>query len=194
MKVGDYYTRNSTEDIATITIAPPGTGFVAGGGYLTMTNSIGQVPGAAGTHTNRPFNVKYNKSNTTLQGQVNVIIRSKIVAAGDTCSAGPDGIHVYQVKSNKIKSLGVTNTGSYPALATVMTGASIQDVTNPLKVCSVGGNATLQLNMTDNSAGGQTDMIGISVLDGSNNLWYASFWNGGRIVQQQIISDNVTIH
>ncbi len=116
------------------------------------------------------------------------------MAAGDTCSAGPDGVHVYQVKSNKINSLGVTNASSYPAYATVIAGASIQDVTNPLKICSVGGNATLQLNMTDNSPGGQTDMIGISVLDSSKNLWYASSWNGGKIVQQQIISGNVTIH
>jgi len=178
--IRDSHTRNSTEDIVTITMAPPGTGFVTGGGYLTMTSSIGEVPGAAGTHTKLGFNVKCNKSKT--------------VGSGDRCSAVPDGIHVYQVKSNKINSLGVTDAGSYPAYATVIAGASIKDLTNPLNICSVRGNATLQLNLTHNSRGSQTDMIGVSFLDGSNNLWYAGSWNGGQIVQQQNMSGNVTIH
>ncbi|HEV2492766.1 MAG TPA: kelch repeat-containing protein [Terriglobia bacterium] len=198
IKVGNYYTRNTTEDNVVITIAPPGAGFVTGGGYLITTTSIGEVPGSPGLRTNFGFNVKYNKSLSNLQGQINIIIRSKTVAAGDTCPAGPDGVHVYQVKSNSMTSLAVQNAGKYPATAQVVSGASITDVTNSSKTCSISGNDSIQLNMTDNSPGGPTDTISIDVLDKSNNLWYASATALGKIVQQQMGSPSgggqVTVH
>jgi len=42
--IRDSQTRNSTEDIVTITMAPPGTGFVTGGGYLTMRARLARFP------------------------------------------------------------------------------------------------------------------------------------------------------
>jgi len=199
--INNYYSRNSPDEDTIITVAQPGTNFITLGGFLNMTNSVGEVPGTTGTKTNFGGNIKYNKSGSNLQGQLNIIVRSTVLAPGDTCAAGADGFHVYQIKSNSLTSLGVNfpnGPSSYPGLATVVSKANVQDVTNPATTCSVGGNATLQMDMTDNGTGGQTDTLGITIWDGSTNLWYSSYWNGTKTVQQVLASPtgggNVSVH
>ena len=198
IKVGDYYTRYSSLDLVVGTVATTATGFVTGGGYLNNVSSVGQVPGTPGAKTNFGFNVKYNKSSTNLQGQINVIVRSKTVAPGDTCAAGPGGFHVYQIKSNNITSLAVNiPSTTFPSTATAIAYANLQDVTGS-KACSVWGGGTIILNMTDGTPGGQTDMISIQVFDKNNILWFGSALSGSTIVQQLMSSPtgggNVTIH
>ena len=57
------------------------------------TNTYGQHPGTAGAKTNLGFNVKYNKSGSNLQGNMNIIDRS----------SG----RVYQIKATSMTSLGI---------------------------------------------------------------------------------------
>ena len=119
-----------------------------------------QVAGDAGRKTNFGFNVKYNKSGTNLQGNINIIIRK--------------GAEVYQFKSNSLASLavqyckadanGVITPGSCgaaptgtcttnasmtcPITATFQGKANMNDVTLPTAV-SMDGNLTLQMQLTD---------------------------------------------
>src|SRR5207247_3714195 len=100
---------------------------ITGGGYLALQNSAGTIAGGPGTKNNFGFNVKYNKSGTSLQGNINAIVRS--------------GALVYQIKGNSMTSLSVNAATK----AAVFNGkASIQNITNPLSPVSVDGTATLQ--------------------------------------------------
>src|SRR5438445_9027329 len=113
------------------------------GGYLELQNSAGTIAGDSNTKNNFGFNVKYNKSGTNLQGNINTIVRRK----------ESDGIqHVYQIKGNSMTSLSTQGNGTSanPGIATFNGKASINDITNPLNVISIDGNATLQVNMIDN--------------------------------------------
>src|SRR5437762_7967447 len=64
---------------------------ITGGDYLVLQNSAGTIAGDPGTKNNAGFNVKYTKSGTNLQGNINTIVRS--------------GGHVYQIKGNSLSSL-----------------------------------------------------------------------------------------
>src|SRR2546427_5739726 len=118
-----------------------------------MQNSAGTIAGDPGTKNNFGFNVKYNKSGTSLQGNLNTIVRRK----------ESDGIqHVYQIKGNSMTSLAVSQlvsgswvsgctdaTSTSPCKAQFNGKANIQDITNPAAPISVAGNNSLQFNMTD---------------------------------------------
>src|SRR5205823_5580414 len=135
----------------------------------------GIYPGATGQRTNFGFNVKYNKSGTNLQGNINVIIRN-------------NG-RVYQIKGNSMTSLvtqvcagtGCPTTAS-PSAATFNGKATIQDITDPANPISIDGNATLQVTMTDYGSP-SSDSIGITVWSKSGGMWYASNWNGTKTVE-----------
>jgi len=163
--VGNYYTRNSSFDDGLVTVAQPGNNFITAGGYLTMQNSAGQYPGAAGTKNNFGFNVKYNKQGTNLQGNINTIIRNN----GRT----------YQVKGNSMTSLSVQpspcpgGTLTSPCAAVFTGKASIQDITDPLNAISIDGNATLKVTMTDKGSP-SSDSIGITVWNKLGGLWFSS--------------------
>src|SRR5207247_3910608 len=92
--VGNYV-RDAGDDDTTIVVALPLTSnFITGGGYLlNPTNTAGTYSGDANRKTNFGFNVKYNKTGTNLQGNINIIDRK--------------GSKVYQFKSNSLTSLGV---------------------------------------------------------------------------------------
>src|SRR5439155_9863882 len=83
--VGSYYIRNDSDDDSVVTVSKPlGGGFITGGGYLIMQNSVGFYPGGPGTKSNFGFNVKNDK--TGPKGNINTIIRN-------------NG-RVYQIKGN----------------------------------------------------------------------------------------------
>ena len=100
-----------------------------------------------GQKTNFGFNVKYTKSLTNLQGNINTIVRS--------------GGRVYQIKGNAMSSLTTTPcssgsaTTTCPAKATFNGKANLQDITNPLAPVSLGGNLPLQVTMTDSGEPGR---------------------------------------
>ena len=166
-----YYTRNASADDMVVDVAQPGTNFITGGGYLVESSSAGLYPGASGSRSNFGFNVKYNKSGTNLQGNINVIIRN-------------NG-RVYQIKGNSMTSLAVqacTATGcptsTSPSTATFNGKASIQDITDPLNPISIDGGATLQVTMTDKGSPGMYDSIAITVWNKAGGMWFSSNWTG----------------
>jgi uncharacterized repeat protein (TIGR03803 family) len=183
--VNNYYTRNTSDDNSVITVSKPLDDFITGGGYLILQSSAGLKAGNKGTKNNFGFNVKYNKSGTNLQGNINTIIRR----------TESDGIlHVYQVKGNSMTSLAVnsaiSSTHPYPT-ATFNGKANITDITNPLLPVSVDGNATLQVTMTDAGEPGSSDKIGITVWNKSGGLWYSSNWNGRTTIEQLLGGGNL---
>ena len=178
-----YYCRNSADDNSIVTISKPlGDLFITGGGYLTLSNSSGIKAGTSGTKNNYGFNVKYNKNKTSLQGNINTIIRRM----------ENDGLHVYQVKGNSMTSLSVITT--CPKKAVFIGKANIQDITNPLNSIAVDGNATLQVTMTDNGEPGNFDKIGITVWNKNGGLWFSSNWNGTSTFEQTIGGGNLKVH
>ncbi len=182
--VTGFYCRDNSIDNEIITISKPlGDLFITGGGYLTLTNSSGIKSGTIGTKNNYGFNVKYNKNKTSLQGNINTIIR-KLESDGI--------IHVYQIKGNSMTSLSVITT--CPKKATFVGKANIQDITNPLNIIAVDGNANLQVTMTDNGEPGSFDKIGITVWNKLGGLWYSSNWNGTTTIEQTISGGNLKVH
>jgi alpha-galactosidase len=174
--VSGYYARNSSEDDVIVTVAQPiPSNFITGGGYLVLSNSSGLVPGTAGSKANFGFNVKYNKGGTNLQGHVNIIVRS--------------GGHVYQIKATALSSLGVAGTK-----ANFSSKANITDITDPLNPISIGGNATLQVWMTDNGEPGTSDTLGIQLLNKDGGTWFTSNWNGTKTVEQTLGGGNLSVH
>ncbi len=182
--VNNYYCRNSSDDDALITVAKPlGDLFITGGGYLVLTNSAGIKAGTAGTKNNFGFNVKFNKSGTNLQGNINTIIRR----------LEPDNImHVYQVKGNSMTSLTVNV--NCPKTATFNGKCNIQDITDPLNVISLGGNQTLQVKMTDMGEPGSSDKIAITIWNSQGGVWFASNWNGTSTIEQILGGGNLKVH
>src|SRR5262249_19209024 len=178
--VGGNYARNDQNDDAVVTVIQPQSGSIAGGGFVVSPpasaspRSAGQLAGDPGLKTNFGFNVKYNKSGTNLQGNVNVIARS--------------GGRVYQFKCNSLTALNVLSSTH----ATFTGKATVQDVTDPNNVVSIDGNATLQLELYDNGSG-STDTIGITVLNKNGGLYFSNDWNGTQTVQQTLGGGNLQI-
>ncbi len=181
--VNNYYTRNSTADDTVVTVSKPlGTNFITGGGYLVMTDSNGEYAGLDGTKSNFGFNVKYNNSGRNLQGRVNVIVRGS-------------GGRVYQIKGNVMRTLSVQTVSNNPLVkSAIFTGkANITDVTDPLNPIALGGNNTLQMELTDRGEPGNTDTIGISLLNDAGGLLFSSNWNGTRTIEQILGGGNLVV-
>jgi hypothetical protein len=185
--VSGYYAENTANDNTVITVAQPLTSsFITGGGYLLNQASAGLYAGDAGQKTNFGLNVKFNRNGTNLQGQINTIVRH--------------GGRVYQVKGNSMTSL-VTHpctTGdpspTCPATATFNGKASLQDITNPLQVISLDGNATLQVTLTDKGEPGTGDSIGITVWNKAGGMWFSSRWSGTTTIEQLLGGGNLSAH
>ena len=181
--VTGYYCRDTSNDNEVVTISKPlGDLFITGGGYLILNSSSGIKAGSVGTKNNYGFNVKYNKNRTSLQGNINTIIRKM----------ESDGLHVYQVKGNSMTSLSVITT--CPKKAVFVGKANIQDITNPLNIIALDGNATLQVTITDNGEPGNFDKIAITVWNKNGGLWFSSNWNGTTTVEQTISGGNLKVH
>jgi len=197
--VGGYYLdANTVSEQALLTVAIPLTSnFASAGGGILEAASSGLLPGALGTRTHFGVNVKYNKSGTNLQGSAYAVIRSTVVAPGDTCPADANGYHVYRFKANSITSV-TAQTSSSPSTATVVGAANIVDFTSTARsTCSysVDGGATLQITMTD---GGNTgDTIGIAIWQAPNkggNLWFSSNLVNGRTTELPLANGSLSVH
>ena len=181
--INNYYTRNSSEEDVIVNIAKPLPNFVTGGGYIVLQNPAGAVAGDVGSKNNFGFNVRFNQNGTNLRGKINTMIRR----------TEWDGVHTYRVKSNNIKSLAVIPDDE-GGEATINCKASIEDITDPLYPVSIDGNASLQINMTDNGEPGDEDLIAITIWDKRGGLWYASNWDGTYTVQQTLDGGNLAVH
>ncbi len=151
-------------------------------------NSAGLKAGTQGTKNNFGFNVKYNKSGKKLQGRINTIIR-RLEA---------DGMHVYQIKGNRMTSLSTNKPNGGPSSgtpweATYNGKANIQDITDPDNPVSVDGNATLQVKLTDKDEPGSSDTIAITVWNKQGGMWFASEWDGTETVEKVLGGGNLVI-
>lgn len=179
--VNNYYTRNDPADDTVVTVSKPiGTNFITGGGYLQLASSAGQYAGDPGSKNNFGFNVKYNKSKTNLQGNLNTIIRR--------------GARMYQLKSTNMISLAVQTT-TVGGTATFQSKANLQDVTDPTAPpIPVSGNGSLTVTMTDNGEPGASDKIGITLHDNGGALLFSSEWSGTKTVQKLLKGGNLVVH
>jgi uncharacterized repeat protein (TIGR01451 family) len=182
MIVGGNYTRNSGVDNSVLTVSKNLPGFITGGGYLLASASAGAYSADPGTNINFGFNVRYNPSQSHLQGHANVIVRKTV-----------DGVmHVYQIKTTAILSMGfgpASNQAQYTARAV------IQDITDPNNVISIAGNQTFQMTMTDNGAG-SSDTIGFTLWNPAGGLQLSSNWSAslGRTVEQPLAGGSLVVH
>jgi hypothetical protein len=185
IKVGGYYVDDNSAENSVVTVSQAVNGMITGGGTLVNTNSFGQYAGTAGQKTNFGFNVKYTKSLTNLQGNINTIVRS--------------GGRVYQIKGNAMSSLTTTPcssgsaTTTCPAKATFNGKANLQDITNPLAPVSLGGNLPLQVTMTDSGEPGSSDTIGIQQSNSNGSLLFSSKWSGTNTVEQLLGGGNLVV-
>ncbi|RNI31416.1 T9SS type A sorting domain-containing protein [Rufibacter latericius] len=171
--VEDFYTGNNCTDPGSVTVSVPGSDAVTGGGFLSLTNSIGAYAGTNGTKTNFGFSMKFNKNGGSAKGQCNIIIRSNN--------------KVYQIKSNAINSL--STSGKFGNFSTK---ATLTDITNPSNPVSLGGNLDLLVDMYDVSNGGQNDELSISLKNGSTIL-FSSNWTGATTARKVLGGGNVQV-
>jgi hypothetical protein len=187
MFVDNYYVGDNSAEPTVIDVAKPLNDFITGGGYQVLQNATGLINPQNGRKNNFGFDVKWNKSGTNLQGNINTIVK------------GSDG-HVYQVKGNSMTSLSIQPaTSTAPGTAIFNGKASIQDVTDPNNTVSVDGGATLQVTMTDfgDPSGNNPisyDKIAITVWNKNGGLWFSSNWNGVKTDEQQIAKGNLKVN
>ena len=181
-----YYIRDSSEDDTVVTIYKPVGDFITGGGYIIPDASAGQYASTDGLKTNFGFNVKYNKKGTKLKGHMNVIFRS----------LESDGIvHVYQIKSNAVQSLGVDVSDENDQFATFITKSNLKDITDPLNTISLGGNLILKVDMHDRGEPGSEDSISFNLTEGNfGELLYSSNWTGIFTAEMQLSGGNLVVH
>jgi hypothetical protein len=128
--------------------------------------------------------VKYNKTGKTLQGKLNFIIRR-------TESDGK--LHIYQIKGTSMTSLSV-NSQDPAAVKAIFNGkANLQDITNPLSPVSLGGNLTLQVEMTDRGEPGNTDSYALTVWNSDGGITYASNWVGNKTTEMTLTRGNIQV-
>ncbi|MCW3094058.1 MAG: hypothetical protein JWP81_5127 [Ferruginibacter sp.] len=88
-------------DIVVVTVYKPTGDFITGAGYIVPNLSVGGIKSDIGAKTNFGFNVKFNKSGTNLQGNMNIIFQR---------TESDNKQHTYQIKANAMQSLGVNAT------------------------------------------------------------------------------------
>jgi hypothetical protein len=182
-EISGYYM--NPPDLTVVTVYKPTGDFITGGGYIIPYKTEGAYASEkdGNLKTNFGFNVKYNKNGTNLQGNMNFIIRNRENGL----------VKTYQIKSNAMTSLGVDISKLLEQKAVFVSKANITDISNPLLPVPLGGNLTLQINMTDRGEPGSNDMIGISLWDGST-LLYSNSWNGSSTDQQLLAKGNLVVH
>jgi hypothetical protein len=76
--------------------------------------------------------------------------------------------------------------------ATLKAKGSIYDITNGSTL--VDGNAAFEVSITDNGEPGSSDTIAITIRNSANALWFSSYWNGTKTVEQTLAVGNVRIY
>jgi hypothetical protein len=166
--VSRYYSGNNSADDTVVTVSQASaSGMISGGGLMVLDNTTsGLLNPQVGSNNNFGFNVKYNKSGTNLQGNINTIVRSAYDLNGQQCATSHPGYTtcVYQIKGNQLAGLAVSQlvnskwaagcsgaTMASPCKANFGGKANVQDITNPslLVPVSASGNSSIQAVMTD---------------------------------------------
>ena len=91
-------------------------------------------------------------------------------------------------------SLGVDITKPPVLKAVFVSKANLTDITNPLAPLSIGGNLSLQVNLTDNGDPGTSDQIAFSLWDNGSTLLYSNNWNGTNSIESVLGGGNLVVH
>ncbi|MEO6732074.1 MAG: T9SS type A sorting domain-containing protein [Ferruginibacter sp.] len=186
-----YYIRDNTSDNIVVTVYKPNGDFITGGGYIVPTQSVGSMKSDVGAKTNFGFNVKFNKSGTNLQGNMNIIFRR---------TESDNKQHTYQIKANAMQSLGVNATNAKRQTANYVSKTNITDITNPSLPVALGGNKFLHVSMIDNGEPGSKDSISFVLVDGSadptvlTNIIYSSNWISSKTQMMNLGGGNLVVH
>ncbi len=176
--VNGFYRARTAPEL--ISVVRPSDNGVTGGGYLVNEATAGTLAGDVGLKTNMGFNVKTRKNGRAF-GRVVVLVRR----------VEDDGIeHVYQIRSNSINSF-VTNEADGTAIFNAR--VTIQDVTDPLNVLDVDGNASMQIALCDRGEPGDQDSIGITVWNKKGGLYLSSFWDGVETLEDLLDGGNLQV-
>ena len=179
-----YYVRSNPVDMSLVTLYIPSGDYVVGGGYLmNPSNTSGTYAGDPGLKTNFGFVVKYKNKASSLHGDMDFLFRRTV-----------DGlVHTYQIKSTSLTSLSVNSGSHHSMTAQIIANANLTDITNPASPVLVGSLLKLRVNTTDNGDSGASDMLAISLWNGST-LLFSSNWYGINTAERQLGSGNVIIH
>lgn len=60
-------------------------------------------------------------------------------------------------------------------------------------ICSVDGDAKMQVAMDDDGEPGKTDTIGITVWNKSSGLWFSSNWSGTKTAADTLDGGNRSV-
>ncbi|HZN37900.1 MAG TPA: MBG domain-containing protein, partial [Planctomycetota bacterium] len=176
--VGNHYTRNAGDDNTIVTVKKATPESIGGAGYLVNTASAGPITATPGLMTNFGMNVKFNKTLTSLQGNVNVIVRS-------------NGL-VYQIKGPALGLLSVVpNAGGKTFKFT--SGAILRDITDPLNPVPLGSNLLMQVKATDLGSPGNADTVGFALTNPQGTILFASNWNGTAVAEQVLGGGNIEV-
>jgi hypothetical protein len=150
-------------------------------GHLTLVNSAGLKAGDAGSRMGFVMYARIGKPGTKPQGSITVFVRR----------TEADGLHHYLVRSPSVATL-ITDPAS--GQATLAAPARIWDVTRPLFPRVVDLNGSIRVTMDDNGHPGVlSDTLGVTVLNRQGALWFTSYWDGSKTVEQLIESGNVHV-
>jgi hypothetical protein len=142
-------------------------------------DSKGEYASDPGKKINFGYNVKWNKSVTNLQGNLNLIFRR--------------GTQVYQIKSTAMSQLSINAANPCSQQATFISKGNLTDVTIPTAPKSIYGGLSLQVTMTDNGEPGVADMIGFTLFNGST-LVFSSSWPATKTVELPLVGGNNVVH
>ena len=186
-EANNYY-KGATDQVTLVTLALPGQDNVSGGGHIVINNSAGQFAATSLSKMNFGFTMKWNKSGKNLQGQINIIFRRWELFQGVM------QWRTYQIKSNAINSMAVNLAGGY-SKGIINTKATLNDITDPLAVISHGGNHALMIEAWDHTTntGGTLDKIGVTLINSTNNLLFASSWASNVLQIQQLNGGNINV-
>jgi hypothetical protein len=161
-----------------ITIAKPAPGGqIVGAADLDATTAAGFVKGTS----NLSFNVQYNKSMRNPQGNVDIIVLSKLDRNGNT--DGSD--HMYRIKSNAISTLAVNQPTQSEAQFTSKANISEVNIVTGVEQ-SIEGNCTMQFDMKAGLTNGPVgDEVAITVYRAKGGIWYSNNWDGSKTTLKQ---------
>ena len=173
--------------ITTVTVSKSLNDYVTGGGHLKFgaganNKSSGVYKSDDNSKTNYGFNVKYNKSNTNLQGNVNIIIRS-----------GSKNYHVKGIVGGSNGSLNTNVSSATDKKAILTAKGNITDGATGLQV-PYGSNADVELRMSDRGEPGANDLLAVTIKATDGTLLYSSEWAGTTTNERVIGGGNIQVN
>jgi hypothetical protein len=192
-EANNYYQGYDRRDMNIVTLAVPGSDYVTGGGHYILESSKGLYAGTTGKRMNFGFNMKWNKSGKSLQGQINIIFRRMV----------ENELRIYQIKSNAVDAMTVSNTTLTEAgvsrsysTALMTTKANLTDITDPMNPNELFGGLSLKMVAWDNTAqgsDGQWDKVSVELFNSNSQLLFSSYMPASSSQVRTLTGGNINI-